>query len=77
MTWMEERDGLYCGIWESTPGAWRVVYDEWEYCHILSGVSILTEDGKAPVTIRAGDSFVCDPASPASGRWSRPRARIT
>ena len=67
-TWnLEERDGLYCGIWESTPGAWRVVYDEWEYCHILSGVSILTEDGKAPVTIRAGDSFVLRPGF--AGIW--------
>ncbi|WP_296741716.1 cupin domain-containing protein, partial [Mesorhizobium sp.] len=41
-TWnVEERDGgLYAGIWESTPGKWRIVYDEWEFCHILSGVSV-------------------------------------
>jgi uncharacterized protein len=58
---LEDRDGLYCGIWESTPGAWRVSYDEWEYCRILSGVSILTEEGGAPVTLRAGDSFVLRP----------------
>ncbi|MDX5382749.1 MAG: cupin domain-containing protein [Rhodobacterales bacterium] len=58
---LEDRDGLYCGIWESTPGAWRVIYDEWEYCRILSGVSILTEDGSTPVTLRAGDSFVLRP----------------
>ena len=31
-TWLtEEADGLYAGVWESTPGTWRVVYDEWEY----------------------------------------------
>ena len=48
-TWnAEERDGLYAGVWEATPGAWRVTYDEWEFCHILSGVSVLTEDGGAP-----------------------------
>jgi uncharacterized cupin superfamily protein len=61
-TWnLEDRDGLYAGIWQSTPGAWRVSYDEWEYCHILDGVSILTEDGKPPQTLRAGDSIVIRP----------------
>lgn len=61
-TWLhEDRDGLFCGIWESTPGTWRVSYDEWEYCRILSGISILTEDNGAPVTLRAGDSFVLRP----------------
>jgi len=61
-TWLlEDRDGLYCGLWESTPGTWRVSYDEWEYCRILSGISILTEDGGPPVTLRAGDSFVLRP----------------
>ena len=34
-TWnLEERDGLYCGIWQSTPGKWSIAYDEWEYCRI-------------------------------------------
>ena len=56
-----ERDGLYAGIWEATPGAWRVVYDEWEYCHILSGHSILTDDDGTVTTLRAGDSIVIEP----------------
>lgn len=61
-TWnLEDRDGLYCGLWQSTPGAWRVEYSEWEYVHILEGVSILHEDGQPPVTLRAGDSFVIRP----------------
>lgn len=61
-TWLlEDRDGLYCGIWESTPGAWHVSYDEWEYCRILSGHSILTEEGGATITLRAGDSFMLRP----------------
>ena len=64
---LEDRDGLYCGIRESTPGAWRVSYDEWEYCRILSGLSILTEEGGAPVTLRAGDSFVLRPGF--RGTW--------
>lgn len=60
-TWTldESADGkMFSGVWESTPGAWRVVYDEWEFCTILSGVSIVTPDGGAPVTLKTGDSFV-------------------
>lgn len=67
-TWnAEERDGLYAGVWQSTPGAWRVVYDEWEFCHILAGHSILTEDGGAPRHLRAGDAFVIRPGF--AGVW--------
>jgi uncharacterized protein len=67
-TWnIEERDGLYCGLWQSTSGKWRISYDEWEYCRILSGISVLTEDGKEPVTIREGDSFILRPGF--KGTW--------
>jgi uncharacterized cupin superfamily protein len=67
-TWnIEERDGLYCGVWQSTPGKWRIRYDEWEYCHILEGISVLTEDGGAQRTVRAGDSFVIRPGF--DGTW--------
>ena len=67
-TWnVEERDGLYCGIWEATPGKWRISYDEWEYCRILSGVSVLTEEGGEAVTVRAGDSFILRPGF--KGTW--------
>ena len=57
----ESADGLYAGVWESTPGEWRIDYTEWEFCHIVSGVSVLTEDNGAAVTLRAGDSFVIRP----------------
>ncbi|WP_136634326.1 cupin domain-containing protein [Pseudooceanicola onchidii] len=61
-TWnLEDRDGLYCGIWESTPGTWRAVYDEWEYCYIHAGVLVVTPEDGAPVTYRAGDSFIVRP----------------
>jgi uncharacterized protein len=67
-TWnLESRDGLYCGIWQSTPGKWRISYDEWEYCTILNGVSVLTEDGKEPVTVQKGDSFILRPGF--KGTW--------
>lgn len=68
-TWnVEERDGsLYAGIWEATPGKWRIVYDEWEFCHILSGVSVIAEDGGDARTVKAGDSFVLRPGF--NGTW--------
>ena len=68
-TWnAEEADGgLYAGIWEATPGKWRIVYDEWEFCHILSGVSVIAEDGGEARTVKAGDSFVLRPGF--RGTW--------
>jgi len=67
-TWnLEEREGLYCGIWRSTPGKWRVSYDEWEYCRILSGHSVLTDAEGTEITLRAGDSFILRPGF--SGTW--------
>ena len=68
-TWnVEEADGgLYSGIWEATPGKWRIEYDEWEFCHILSGVSVIAEDGGEARTVKAGDSFVLRPGF--KGSW--------
>ena len=69
LTWnLEEADGnIFAGVWEATPGKWRLEYTEWEYCHILSGVSIITEDGGEPNTVRAGDSFFLKPGF--KGTW--------
>lgn len=68
-TWnFEETDGgIYAGVWQATPGKWRVVYDEWEYFHILEGHSILTEEGGKPVHLKAGDSMIVRPGF--SGTW--------
>lgn len=61
-TWnAEHRDGLYCGLWQSTPGAWRVSYDEWEFVHILQGVSVLTDADGTAVTLKAGDAWIIRP----------------
>jgi hypothetical protein len=62
-TWNLEElpGGLYAGVWESTPGKWRVQYDEWEYCRILSGVSIITDDSGETKRVIAGDSFIIRP----------------
>lgn len=67
-TWLhEDRGGLYAGLWQTTPGTWRVDYSEWEYVHILSGTSILTEDGGTPQIVTAGDSFLIRPGF--KGTW--------
>ncbi len=63
----EAEGGLYAGIWEATPGKWRIVYEEWEYFHILSGHSIVTEQGGQPVRLKAGDSMVLRPGF--KGTW--------
>ena len=61
-TWsFDEHDGLYCGIWQSTIGAWQVVYTEWEYFNILSGHSVLTNANGTITHLRAGDRFVIRP----------------
>jgi len=64
---LEARDGLYCGIWQSTPGTWRITYGEWEYCRILAGRSVITEDGGAAQTVQTGDSFILRPGF--RGTW--------
>lgn len=63
----EQPGGLYAGVWEATPGKWRIEYDEWEFCHILSGVSVISEDGGETRTISAGESFVLRPGF--KGTW--------
>ena len=61
-TWnLEEADGLYCGLWQSTPGKWRISYSEWEYFHILSGYSILTGADGSVTQLHAGDSLIVRP----------------
>ncbi|MBW9113006.1 cupin domain-containing protein [Rhizobium cauense] len=68
-TWnLEEANGgLYSGVWEATPGKWRIVYDEWEYFSVLSGYSIVTEDGGSAVHLRAGDRMILKPGF--RGTW--------
>ncbi len=68
-TWTVEEtgDGLYAGIWEADEGERRVDYSEWEFFHILDGVSVLTAEGGEAVTLSAGDGFVIRPGF--KGTW--------
>lgn len=63
----EATGGVYAGIWQSTPGKWRISYDEWEYFRMLEGHSIVTEDGGEPIHLRAGDRLVLRPGF--KGTW--------
>lgn len=58
---------VFAGVWESTPGTWRIAYDEWEFCSILSGVSVVTRVGEPPQRVGAGDVFVIQPGF--EGTW--------
>ena len=53
---------IHTGIWEATPGETRAIKgDTFEFCHILSGLVEVTEDGGAPVRYGAGQSFLLKP----------------
>ena len=67
-TWgVEAKDGVYSGMWQSTPGKWRVSYAEWEYVHIQSGHSILTDAEGRETHLKAGDSWIIRPGF--TGTW--------
>lgn len=66
--WEGENNRLYCGIWESTPGKVECEYTEWEFCHIISGEVILTEEGKRKGhRFKKGDGFIIPPGF--KGTW--------
>lgn len=60
-------DATYVGEWSASVGAWRVKYEEWEFCHMLEGVCELVPDGGAALRYATGDSFVIEPGF--SGVW--------
>lgn len=63
-----ERDGrVFVGEWSCSVGAWRVAYDEWEYCAVLEGACELVADGGEVTRLQAGDQFVIEPGF--AGVW--------
>ena len=48
----------FSGFWQSEVGKWRISYTEEETCHLLEGVSIVSDEDGNATTLRAGDSFV-------------------
>lgn len=67
-TWnLDDDRGLFCGIWQSTPGAWHATYAEWEYIHVHHGRAVLEADDGTRTEIGPGDSIVMRPGW--SGVW--------
>lgn len=62
-----QNDKTYAGFWASSAGAWRVSYDEWEYCFLIEGLVEITDSNGAIITLKAGDHFVFQPGF--SGVW--------
>ena len=58
--WMQYTDPggkFFTGIWQSEVGKWRIAYTEEEFCHMLEGMSIITDASGHAVTVQAGESF--------------------
>ncbi len=50
---------MLSGIWECTEGKWQADYSaKSEFCHILAGKVVLTDEAANATTFVSGDSFV-------------------
>ncbi|MEW6256479.1 MAG: cupin domain-containing protein [Pseudomonadota bacterium] len=58
---------LCVGEWTAEVGTWRVTYDEWEYCLVVSGRCVVTGDDGTRIEAGPGDAFVLEPGF--TGTW--------
>ena len=58
MQYTDPTKQFFVGEWRSEVGKWRINYSEEEYCQMLEGVSVITDEQGSAVTVTAGDSFV-------------------
>ena len=58
---------FHCGIWQSSPGKWRIEYTEEEFCLLIEGEAILTSDAGHQERFKEGDAFVIP--SGFKGTW--------
>jgi uncharacterized protein len=64
----DNSEQMLSGVWECTEGKWTADYaSKNEFCHILSGKVVLTDEAGDSSTFSEGDSFVI-PAG-FSGTW--------
>ncbi|HEY6642486.1 cupin domain-containing protein [Povalibacter sp.] len=54
----DEGGKFFSGIWESTPGKWRIRYSENEFCHMTAGRVRITQVNGTVREFSAGDTFV-------------------
>jgi uncharacterized protein len=62
---------FYSGVWESTAGKWTINYTEDEFCILLEGQVVLTDESGKAEKFKAGDAFVI-PAG-FKGTWETVR----
>jgi uncharacterized cupin superfamily protein len=67
---------MFAGIWESTPGKWRVRYTENEFCHITRGAVHIEDVQGLGRTFRAGDSFVVPAGFEGTWHVLEPMAKL-
>lgn len=67
VTYDAPAERLCAGEWAADVGKWRVSYDEWEYCIVISGRCIVTGDDGTVITAGPGDAFVLEPGF--TGTW--------
>jgi uncharacterized cupin superfamily protein len=63
----ERGETVFAGEWAADVGAWRVKYDEFEFCHVLEGACELVGDDGSAQRFSAGDSFMIEPGF--TGVW--------
>ncbi|MFG1465746.1 cupin domain-containing protein [Xanthobacter sp. DSM 24535] len=61
ITYDAPAERLCAGEWEATPGKWRVTYEEWEYCLMVSGLCVVEGDDGTRIVAGPGDAFVLEP----------------
>jgi uncharacterized cupin superfamily protein len=49
---------FFAGIWESSIGKWRIHYTEEEFCTLLEGKAVLTDEAGRSRSFVKGDAFV-------------------
>ena len=49
---------FFAGVWQSEVGKWNVSYTEEEYCRILDGRSVISDQKGKTMLVSAGDSFI-------------------
>jgi uncharacterized protein len=65
-------EGLYCGIWCCTEGAFRIHYDEWEYCRLHEGLIEIIDNNDQSRRFGPGDEFVLEPGFVGIWRTIKP-----
>lgn len=58
MKYSDPSDRFFVGAWSSETGKWKISYTEEEYCELLEGESIITDEGGNEMTVTKGDCFV-------------------